>query len=841
MEGFYSVLGLSIDIAKHSALLRRYEASVAIMADIEQAIQAADAARLAGAYVAYKSRFLIPIPFGPTVLAFIDTILDELNRLRSVLASICWSPARSLNSSSPHSDLSIAVLLRAIVTLASSDILKLEPVFKELDWVRSSPANRQISQSAALLDALQRCISLSESSVFLARLVMRCRQVFVGSMLSELSYGGYLTPPTDSVLIGNCLLETSATATTDLVSVSKSSLPAFLVNINIPLLCYTDLLSMLLRRRYHRPHKQMSLHSDNTSLSEESVSSSVHLEEDSLNDGLTPETGSDPVSSFSAEEVTGMTGIFASWNAPDHLEPSELLPLLYEVSSTITTFQNEVLPTLFKDSVWPLADVERVRNLLVVINRRLSDSLAAERERICSRLSLLFLQSEATSNFIHATTRLAEYTMETIELSSHSALTNTLSKGGQLHGAIGDNLLTESWFKIRVPLEFISHMHTIMHRGLSKHCSESGSSFSPVLLEHFFRKKFRRIHKRVTLAAQNNELLRGDYVLLEPSDSLMLLAFGAVHFHVTEEAFSAERIEYFLGERSQTRVADLSYMCRLSQFTNTSLNCAFNMMSRLEKQLGKQELKRYRMHTPHEDGSELAAEDLEEQAQRESFLAMRSTNPRRTCMSPLFPGITRVLNLMARFVISHNTYFHGVCLEPLRAGGLLGGFTSGNLAMLLKEAHARGTITRSIKALVNDMLCLCLRTCYIISLFCKLSASFARNGRLFTYVLQDCRELELRFSGMWEALLKELSVIEQSRGVDTSCSMLMTWLPELRLSSSCSPPINYLKPQSNGMTGLQVGPANHRPDLSKDPIKTADAEDLSNLRLGVALGLRKPN
>lgn len=87
---------------------------------------------------------------------------------------------------------------------------------------------------------------------------MRCRQVFVGSMLSELSYGGYLTPPTDSVLIGNCLLETSATATTDLVSVSKSSLPAFLVNINIPLLCYTDLLSMLLRRRYHRPHKQMS-------------------------------------------------------------------------------------------------------------------------------------------------------------------------------------------------------------------------------------------------------------------------------------------------------------------------------------------------------------------------------------------------------------------------------------------------------------------------------------------------------------------------------------------------------------------------------------------------------
>ncbi|EFO60967.1 Hypothetical protein GLP15_3324 [Giardia lamblia P15] len=836
MEGFYSVLGLSIDISKHSALLQRYETSIATMEDIEQAIQAADAARLAGKYITYKSRFLIPTPFGPTVLAFIDTLLDELNRLRSVLASICWPPAQLSSSSSLHNDLSIAVLLRAVVTLASSDILKLESVFKKLDWVKSSPTNAQVSQSAALLDTLHHCFSLSESSVFLARLVMRCRQAFVGSMLSELSYGGYLTPPTDNVLAGNCLFETSVTPAEDLVSVAKASLPAFLVNINVPLLCCADLLSMLLKRRSNQSHKRIPFHSDNTGLSEESVSSSTHIEEDSLSDGLTLEVDSDPASLITEEEAN----IFVSQNVPNHPGSSDPLPLLYDVSNTITTFQNEVLPALFKNSVWPLADVERVRNLLVIINGRLSNSLTIERERICSRLSLLFLQSEATNNFIHATTRLVEYTMETIELSSHSTLTTMLSKGGQRYDTIGDNLFTESWFKIRVPLAFISHMHTIiMRRGLPRHCSESDSSSSPALLERFFRKKLRKIHKRVMLAAKNNDLLRGDYVLLEPLDSITLLVFGAIHFHIIEEAFTAERTEYFLGEHSHTRVADLSYICRLSQFTNTSLNCVLHMMSRLEKQLGKQEFKRYRVHTSHTDNSELTTESLEEQAQRESFLAMRTM--RSTRISPPFPGITRVLNLMARFVISHNTYFHGVCLEPLRAGGLLGGNTSGNLAILLKEAHTRGIITHSIKTLISDMLCLCLRTCYIVSLFCKLSVSFAKNGRLFTYVLQDCRELELRFSGMWETLLKDLSLIEQSRGIDTSCSMLMTWLPELRLSSSWSPSINHPKTRPNDMTGVQVELTDHRLDLLKDPTKITDTEDLSNLRLGVALGLRKPN
>lgn len=839
MEGFYSVLGLSIDISKHSSLLQRYENDIVTMGDIEQAVQAADAVRLAGSYVTYKSHFLIPAPFGPTILAFIDTVNDELRELRSIIVSLCCPPTQSSNSSTPHSNPSILALLRAIITIASSDVLKLRSVFENLNWVKSSSVDRQTSQSALLLDELQQCYSLYESSAFLAKLLMRCRQAFVNSLLNELSYGRYLAPPVDNIIVGNCLFDTPTVAPTPLTSVSKSSLPAFLININVPLLCCTDLLSMLVKHRYKHPRKNVAPYADNTSCSEESTASSMHLEEDSFAGDTAIELNCDSTPSMMEEVIDTFT--FCDTLGCSDLA-NELQFMLYEVSNMVLRFQQDVLPTLFKSSVWPLADVECIRNLLVSINERLSDALATERERIFSWLGLLFLQTRAAGSFIHATVKLAEYTMETIEPTSYLPLDNSPLKESQAHNTADGKLFTESWFEVRVPLEFMSHMHSIMTRQeLSKRYAVDCNSPSPALFERFFRKKFRNVYKRIVHAIGNKELLRGDYILLEPSDAIMLLVFGVVHLHVTEEEFESERASYFLGGHSQTRIVDLSYMCRLSQFTSTSLNYAISIVSRLEKELGKQEFRGYNKHASHGSIQELTVEDQEERAQRESFLAIRTMNSRRTCISPLFPGVSRVLNLMAQFVISYNTYLCGVSLEPLRTGGLLGGGNSSDLAAMLKEAHTRGIVTRSAKTLISNMLCLCLRTCYVTALLCKLSVSFARYGRLFTYILQDCRELELRFSGMWDALLRDLSAAEQTQGVDAPRSMLITWLPELKVSTDRSFPSGCSRAQHDDIIKVQTESADYALKLTKDSGQTKSTEDLSNLRLGTALGLRKLN
>ena len=838
MEGFYSVLGLSIDISKHSALLHRYENSIATMGDIEQAVYAADAARLAGTYVTYKSRFLIPAPFGSTVLAFIDTVIDELNELRLTIASLSQSPSPLLNSSTSHNDLPITALLRAVVTIAGSDLLKLAPVFETLDWMKSSSVGQQTSQSAALLDELQQRYSLCESSTVFTKLLMRCRQAFVNSLLNELLYGRCLTHPVDNVIANNCLLESSTSSAESFASISRYSLPAFLVNINVPLLCYTDLLSILIKGKCARTNKRMQPHQNNTSFSEESVTSSTHIDEESLSD----DTGRELAQCSTPPDAAEAADIFTFGDTSTYLESSgRLLPLLCEVSDTIITFQQEVLPGLFRDSTWPLADVECVRNLLVSINRRLSDALSIERRKIYSQLGILLLQTEAAGNFIQVTARLTDYTMETIELASHLPLDSALSNQSQAHKTLCEDLFTESWFKVRVPLEFVSHMHNIMiYQKLSKHCIESCSSSGPALFERFFRKQLRRIYKRVMRTVRNKDLLRGDYVLLEPSDAIILLTFGALHFHVAEEDLAVERAEYFLGERSQACVTDLSYMCRLSQFTSTSLNCAMRIISRLEKELERQSSKENRGNFSQDTVSEIVTKDVEEAAQREKFLTIRNMNPRRTSISPPFPSITRMLNLMTRFVISHNTYLRGVSLEPLRVSGLLDENSSGDLAIMLKEAHTRCIITRPIKTLINEMLYLCLRACYVIALLCKLSVSFAKYGRHFTYILRDCRELELRFSGMWETLLRDLSAAEQSQGIDASCSMLMTWLPELGASTSWPPPAVHPRPQPADATRTQTDPLDSRPGHPQGPAQTGGKDGLSNLRLGAALGLRKP-
>lgn len=837
MEGFYAILGLNIDISKHRPVLQRYERDIVTMGDIEQAVQAADAIRLTGSYVTYKSRFLIPAPFSPTILAFIDVVNDELRDLRSIIATVCWPPTQSLNSSTSHSNIFTPALLKAIITLTSSDVLKLGPVFQNLDWVKSSSVDKQTSQSALLLDELQQCYSRYESSAFLAKLLMRCRQAFVNSLLSELSYGRYLTPPADNVIDKNCLFEIHTVKYAPLTSVSKSSLPVFLINIYVPLLCCTDLLNMLVRNRYNRLSKNINFNTDNTSCSEESVTDSTYPEENSFVEDMSIKLNKAPEPSSIEEQIDTFT-FYDTVGCSDVTGVLHLL--LYEVSDTILKFQQDVLPTLFKKSAWPLADVERVRDLIVSINRQLSDSLAAEREQICSWLGLLFLQTRDAGNFIHATAKLAEYTLETIELSSHLALDSTLLNRSQANNIINEKLCTESWFEVRVPLEFVSRMHSIMsHRRLLKSYAEDCNSPNPTLFERIFSKKFRKVYKRIITATENKELLRGDYVLLDPLDAVMLLVFGAIHSHIIEEEFTSERAKYFLGEHSQTRIANLSYMCRLSQFTNTTLNCVITMVSRLEKELGKQEFKGYNTHISHNSSYGLVIDDPEENAQRESFLAIRTINARRTCISPLFPGINRVLHLMAQFVISHNTYLSGVSMEPLRTGGLLGNGNSGDLAAMLREAHTRGIITHSIKALIGDMLYCCLRACYVIALLCKLSVSFSKYGRLFTYILQDCRELELQFLGMWETLLKNLSTTEQRQGIDTSRSMLMTWLPDLKIPSDRLVPIGYAKTQYGDTTEVHNTLTDCTSKLTKNSDQTKETKNLFTLRLGAALGLKK--
>ncbi|ESU42245.1 Hypothetical protein GSB_152893 [Giardia duodenalis] len=112
--------------------------------------------------------------------------------------------------------------------------------------------------------------------------------------------------------------------------------------------------------------------------------------------------------------------------------------------------------------------------------------------------------------------------------------------------------------------------------------------------------------------------------------------------------------------------------------------------------------------------------------------------------------------------------------------------------------------------------------------------------RYNTHISRDCRELELRFSGMWETLLRDLSAAEQSQGIDASCSMLMTWLPELGASTSWPPPAVHPRPQPADATRTQTDPLDSRPGHPQGPTQTGGKDSLSNLRLGAALGLWKP-
>ncbi|TNJ27953.1 hypothetical protein GMRT_10078 [Giardia muris] len=215
-----NVLGLSSLASDAPGVTQSQRALLERLHQLSLLLRMVEQARLVGSYAEYPSRYILPLPFTPTLLAFTDCIEQELVALRvEILERAGSSPT------APS---------RALAMVERNDLRLFPEVLERLGWFVAEPLVSPNSASARLLDELHSLYQNHEQSETVARVVRACRVAFSISLLEDMSFKRGLNGEVLSI-------------TTFDIQVVDHSLPAFFTNLYAPLKAYAFLVNLVLR------------------------------------------------------------------------------------------------------------------------------------------------------------------------------------------------------------------------------------------------------------------------------------------------------------------------------------------------------------------------------------------------------------------------------------------------------------------------------------------------------------------------------------------------------------------------------------------------------------------